>query len=137
MQESVFFSGDGVGPIRADKRNKLGVGSNKKERRRTQSINAAFSSLRDCIPNVPCDTKLSKVKGHWPQFHVNTAQLNALNFQIKTLRLATSYIDYLINVLKSDDPNSGAEGFKADIHKKWNEKTEEQKRKELVRDGKF
>jgi len=86
------------------------VGSNKKERRRTQSINAAFSSLRDCIPNVPCDTKLSK---------------------IKTLRLATSYIDYLINVLKSDDPNSGAEGFKADIHKKWNEKTEEQKRKEL------
>ena len=52
--------------------------------------------------------------------------------QIKTLRLATSYIDYLINVLKSDDPNSGAEGFKADIHKKWNEKTEEQKRKELV-----
>jgi len=109
-QESVFFSGDGVGPIRADKRNKLGVGSNKKERRRTQSINAAFSSLRDCIPNVPCDTKLSK---------------------IKTLRLATSYIDYLINVLKSDDPNSGAEGFKADIHKKWNEKTEEQKRKEL------
>ena len=62
MQESVFFSGDGVGPIRADKRNKLGVGSNKKERRRTQSINAAFSSLRDCIPNVPCDTKLSKVE---------------------------------------------------------------------------
>ena len=52
--------------------------------------------------------------------------------KIKTLRLATSYIDYLINVLKSDDPNSGAEGFKADIHKKWNEKTEEQKRKELV-----
>ena len=35
-------------------------------------------------------------------------------------------------MLKSDDPNSGAEGFKADIHKKWNEKTEEQKRKELV-----
>ena len=64
MQESVFFSGDGVGPIRSDKRNKLGVGSNKKERRRTQSINAAFSSLRDCIPNVPCDTKLSKVEMH-------------------------------------------------------------------------
>ena len=40
-------------------------------------------------------------------------------------------------MLKSDDPNSGAEGFKADIHKKWNEKSEEQKRKELVRDGKF
>ena len=52
-------------------------GSNKKERRRTQSINNAFSSLRDCIPNVPTDTKLSK---------------------IKTLRLATSYIDYLMQV---------------------------------------
>ena len=86
--------------------------SNKKERRRTQSINAAYTALRDCIPNVPCDTKLSK---------------------IKTLRLATSYIDYLINVLKSDDPKLVAEGFKADVHKKWNEKSDEQKRKELVR----
>jgi hypothetical protein len=109
-QDPVYFPSEGGGPMRTDKR-KFIVGSNKKERRRTQSINAAFSSLRDCIPNVPCDTKLSK---------------------IKTLRLATSYIDYLINVLKSDDPNAAAEGFKADIHKKWNEKTEEQKRKELV-----
>ena len=57
-------------------------GSNKKERRRTQSINNAFASLRDCIPNVPTDTKLSK---------------------IKTLRLATSYIDYLMQV--SNIPN--------------------------------
>ena len=60
---------------------------------------------------MPCDTKLSK---------------------IKTLRLATSYIDYLINVLKSDDPKLAAEGFKADVHKKWNDKSDEQKRKELV-----
>ena len=88
--------------------------SNKKERRRTQSINAAYTALRDCIPNVPCDTKLSK---------------------IKTLRLATSYIDYLINVLKSDDPKLAAEGFKADVHKKWNDKSDEQKRKELVSIG--
>ena len=102
--------GGGGGPIRHHDKRKI-VGSNKKERRRTQSINAAFASLRDCIPNVPCDTKLSK---------------------IKTLRLATSYIDYLLNVLKSDDPSMAAEGFKADIHKKWNEKTEEQKRRELV-----
>ena len=109
-QEPVYFQSEGGGPMRTDKRKF--VGSNKKERRRTQSINAAFSSLRDCIPNVPCDTKLSK---------------------IKTLRLATSYIDYLINVLQSDDPNIAVEGFKADIHKKWNEKTDEQKRKELVR----
>lgn len=49
--------------------------ANKKERRRTQSINNAFADLRDCIPNVPADTKLSK---------------------IKTLRLATSYIGYLM-----------------------------------------
>lgn len=33
--------------------------ANKKERRRTQSINNAFTELRDCIPNVPADTKLS------------------------------------------------------------------------------
>ena len=52
--------GGGIGPIRTDKR-KL-VGSNKKERRRTQSINAAFASLRDCIPNVPCDTKVISKK---------------------------------------------------------------------------
>lgn len=35
--------------------------ANKKERRRTQSINNAFSYLREKIPNVPTDTKLSKV----------------------------------------------------------------------------
>ena len=90
-----------------------GVGSNKKERRRTQSINNAFASLRDCIPNVPCDTKLSK---------------------IKTLRLATSYIDYLMQMLNSENVSSNAiTGFKADIHKRWKEKSEEQKRRELVR----
>ena len=36
--------------------------ANKKERRRTMSINNAFTELRDCIPNVPADTKLSKIK---------------------------------------------------------------------------
>uniref|UniRef100_A0A2S2R0Z5 Heart-and neural crest derivatives-expressed protein 2 n=1 Tax=Sipha flava TaxID=143950 RepID=A0A2S2R0Z5_9HEMI len=66
--------------------------ANKKERRRTQSINNAFSDLRDCIPNVPSDTKLSK---------------------IKTLRLATSYIGYLMTVLDSDDPDT--DGFKVDL----------------------
>lgn len=66
--------------------------ANKKERRRTQSINNAFSDLRDCIPNVPSDTKLSK---------------------IKTLRLATSYISYLMDVLDSEDPDT--DGFKADL----------------------
>ncbi|KAK0183340.1 hypothetical protein PV327_001391 [Microctonus hyperodae] len=56
--------------------------ANKKERRRTQSINNAFADLRDCIPNVPADTKLSK---------------------IKTLRLAASYIGYLMAVLESEE----------------------------------
>ncbi|XP_071546289.1 heart- and neural crest derivatives-expressed protein 2-like [Panulirus ornatus] len=56
--------------------------ANKKERRRTQSINNAFAELRECIPNVPADTKLSK---------------------IKTLRLATSYIAYLMEVLHAED----------------------------------
>ena len=59
--------------------------ANKKERRRTQSINNAFAELRDCIPNVPPDTKLSK---------------------IKTLRLATSYIDYLMALLHSTPSSS-------------------------------
>ncbi|XP_019871303.1 heart- and neural crest derivatives-expressed protein 2-like [Aethina tumida] len=65
--------------------------ANKKERRRTQSINNAYADLRDCIPNVPADTKLSK---------------------IKTLRLATSYISYLTRALETDDP---AGGFKAEL----------------------
>ncbi|XP_034746747.1 heart- and neural crest derivatives-expressed protein 1-like [Etheostoma cragini] len=66
----------------------------KKERRRTESINTAFAELRECIPNVPADTKLSK---------------------IKTLRLATSYIAYLMDVLDKD--SGEAEGFKAEIKK--------------------
>ncbi|KAK6172634.1 hypothetical protein SNE40_016250 [Patella caerulea] len=71
--------------------------ANKKERRRTLSINSAFSNLRGCIPNVPTDTKLSK---------------------IKTLRLATSYITYLMDVLSKDDPTLTEAGFKADLSKK-------------------
>ena len=49
-----------VGPrVRVVKRRNT---ANKKERRRTMSINNAFAELRDCIPNVPADTKLSKIK---------------------------------------------------------------------------
>ena len=62
------------------------VAGNRKERRRTQSINTAFAELRDCIPNVPADTKLSK---------------------IKTLRLATSYIAYLTDMVSRDDNMNG------------------------------
>ncbi|XP_002004096.3 heart- and neural crest derivatives-expressed protein 2 isoform X2 [Drosophila mojavensis] len=60
--------------------------ANKKERRRTQSINNAFSCLRERIPNVPSDTKLSK---------------------IKTLKLAILYINYLVGIIDGDqDPKS-------------------------------
>ena len=45
-----------------------------RERDRTQSVNSAFSSLRELIPTEPLDRKLSK---------------------IETLRLATSYIQHL------------------------------------------
>ncbi|XP_075716000.1 heart- and neural crest derivatives-expressed protein 1 [Rhinoderma darwinii] len=68
----------------------------KKERRRTESINSAFAELRECIPNVPADTKLSK---------------------IKTLRLATSYIGYLMDVLAKDNEPGDTEGFKAELKK--------------------
>lgn len=47
-----------VPPVRVIKKRNT---ANKKERRRTQSINNAFSCLREKIPNVPSDTKLSKV----------------------------------------------------------------------------
>lgn len=87
--DSVTATGHPVPVVRVVKRRNT---ANKKERRRTQSINNAFSDLRDCIPNVPSDTKLSK---------------------IKTLRLATSYISYLMTVLDSDDPET--DGFKADL----------------------
>ena len=78
--------------------------ANKKERRRTLSINNAFSNLRDCIPNVPSDTKLSK---------------------IKTLRLATSYISYLMELLDDSAPINGkrnrmmmtCEDFKVDLQR--------------------
>lgn len=48
-----------VPPVRVIKKRNT---ANKKERRRTQSINNAFSCLREKIPNVPSDTKLSKVR---------------------------------------------------------------------------
>ncbi|XP_064636128.1 heart- and neural crest derivatives-expressed protein 2-like [Lineus longissimus] len=91
---------NGMGPVMPIKRR---PNSNKKERRRTHSINSAFAQLRGCIPNVPSDTKLSK---------------------IKTLKLATSYISYLMDVLSKDDPKM-AEGFKAEVLKKIERKKED------------
>lgn len=80
--------------------------ANKKERRRTLSINTAFANLRGSIPNVPSDTKLSK---------------------IKTLRLATSYIAYLMDVLDRDDPQIAESGFKAEITKKTDKEKDKKK----------
>ncbi|KAK3554810.1 hypothetical protein QTP70_033846 [Hemibagrus guttatus] len=83
--------------------------ANRKERRRTQSINSAFAELRECIPNVPADTKLSK---------------------IKTLRLATSYIAYLMDILDKHEQHGGGEteAFKAEFRKA--DSKEERRKKE-------
>nr|AFJ94200.1 twist [Alitta virens] len=57
------------------------VMANVRERQRTQSLNDAFSQLRKIIPTLPSD-KLSK---------------------IQTLKLASRYIDFLYQVLRTDD----------------------------------
>lgn len=74
---SISSGSKGRGPEKIIQRFK----ANKKERRRTQSINQAFNELRRHIPDVPSDTKLSK---------------------IKTLRLAISYINHLSATLKGE-----------------------------------
>ncbi|XP_016149017.1 twist-related protein 2-like [Sinocyclocheilus anshuiensis] len=58
--------------------------ANVRERQRTQSLNDAFASLRKIIPTLPSD-KLSK---------------------IQTLKLASRYIDFLCQVLQSDEMDS-------------------------------
>ncbi|KAM9851376.1 twist-related protein 2 [Aulostomus maculatus] len=58
--------------------------ANVRERQRTQSLNEAFASLRKIIPTLPSD-KLSK---------------------IQTLKLASRYIDFLCQVLQSDEMDS-------------------------------
>uniref|UniRef100_A0A673IWR8 Twist-related protein 1 n=1 Tax=Sinocyclocheilus rhinocerous TaxID=307959 RepID=A0A673IWR8_9TELE len=60
------------------------VMANVRERQRTQSLNEAFASLRKIIPTLPSD-KLSK---------------------IQTLKLASRYIDFLCQVLQSDELDS-------------------------------
>ena len=59
---------------------RLKTQNNERERGRTQSVNGAFTHLRGLIPTEPVDRKLSK---------------------IETLRLATSYIEHLVNQLNS------------------------------------
>ncbi|XP_059909406.1 twist-related protein 1b [Gadus macrocephalus] len=60
------------------------VMANGRERQRTQSLNQAFASLRKIIPTLPSD-KLSK---------------------IQTLKLAARYIDFLFQVLQSEELDS-------------------------------
>uniref|UniRef100_A0A3B4AUP4 BHLH domain-containing protein n=1 Tax=Periophthalmus magnuspinnatus TaxID=409849 RepID=A0A3B4AUP4_9GOBI len=65
-------SPNGVGEVRQR------TAANARERDRTNSVNTAFTALRTLIPTEPADRKLSK---------------------IETLRLASSYISHLGNVL--------------------------------------
>ncbi|KAG7472040.1 hypothetical protein MATL_G00104350 [Megalops atlanticus] len=62
--------------------------ANARERDRTQSVNTAFTALRTLIPTEPVDRKLSK---------------------IETLRLASSYISHLANVLLLGDGSEDAQ----------------------------
>ncbi|KAF7210333.1 twist-related protein 2 [Nothobranchius furzeri] len=62
--------------------------ANIRERQRTQSLNEAFASLRKIIPTLPSD-KLSK---------------------IQTLKLASRYIDFLYQVLQSNEMDSKLSG---------------------------
>lgn len=54
--------------------------ANRRERVRTENVNAGFDNLRRLIPTDPEDRKLSK---------------------IEILRLATSYINHLYNLTKA------------------------------------
>ena len=109
-----FMDMGGTGMMRLRTATRKKGGNNRKERRRTLSINSAFANLRGCIPNVPSDTKLSK---------------------IKTLRLATSYIAYLMDMLNKEETASLSDGggFKAEINKKIESREEKRKRESEVR----
>lgn len=54
--------------------------ANRRERVRTENVNAGFDNLRKLIPTDPMDRKLSK---------------------IEILRLSTSYINHLHNLTKA------------------------------------
>uniref|UniRef100_A0A8C6SFT1 Scleraxis bHLH transcription factor b n=1 Tax=Neogobius melanostomus TaxID=47308 RepID=A0A8C6SFT1_9GOBI len=71
---------NGVGEVRQR------TAANARERDRTNSVNTAFTALRTLIPTEPADRKLSK---------------------IETLRLASSYISHLGNVLLLGEVHDG------------------------------
>uniref|UniRef100_A0A3B4B4R0 BHLH domain-containing protein n=1 Tax=Periophthalmus magnuspinnatus TaxID=409849 RepID=A0A3B4B4R0_9GOBI len=72
------------------------VMANIRERQRTQSLNEAFTSLRKIIPTLPSD-KLSK---------------------IQTLKLAARYIDFLCQVLQSDEMDARGSSCSYVAHEK-------------------
>ncbi|XP_034861511.1 transcription factor 15 [Mirounga leonina] len=82
--------GGGAGPVVVVRQRQA---ANARERDRTQSVNTAFTALRTLIPTEPVDRKLSK---------------------IETLRLASSYIAHLANVLLlGDAADDGQPCFRA------------------------
>ncbi|KAK5871893.1 hypothetical protein PBY51_012633 [Eleginops maclovinus] len=70
--------------------------ANARERHRTQNVNTAFTALRTLIPTEPVDRKLSK---------------------IETLRLASSYISHLANVLVVGDGREDGEPCLSAVYK--------------------
>ncbi|KAL6489598.1 hypothetical protein MHYP_G00033390 [Metynnis hypsauchen] len=78
--------GEGGSPPSLEELQTQRVMANVRERQRTQSLNEAFAALRKIIPTLPSD-KLSK---------------------IQTLKLAARYIDFLYQVLQSDELDSKA-----------------------------
>ncbi|KAJ8024401.1 Twist-related protein 2 [Holothuria leucospilota] len=76
------------GPLNFDEVQNQRCMANVRERQRTQNLNDAFSNLRKIIPTLPSD-KLSK---------------------IQTLKLASRYIDFLYQVLGSDEKDQKMAG---------------------------
>lgn len=70
--------------------------ANARERHRTQNVNTAFTALRTLIPTEPVDRKLSK---------------------IETLRLASSYIAHLANVLVVGDGRKDGQPCLSSVYK--------------------
>lgn len=76
-----YFELHARAPVNEPRPRERARSSNRKpraERRRSASMNTAFTELRELIPHVPADTKLSK---------------------IKTLKLAAGYIAHLTGIL--------------------------------------
>lgn len=74
------------------------IAANMRERRRMTSMNGAFEALRETIPMLPFEKKLSR---------------------IQTLRLAMEYINFMTEILHGPDHPSLA-GAKEDGHQKQN-----------------